>query len=267
MPDDLGGAAARPRAADRHGAPVAHGPVSRLPGYAEGAWWVQDAAAALPARLLGDVRGRRVADLCAAPGGKTAQLALAGASVTAVDRSREPPGTAAGRISRGSACRPRSWRPMRPNGRRGPFDAVLLDAPVLLDRHHPPPSRRRLAQARRRPRRAAGLQRRLLDRAVALTRRAARSSTAPARSSRRRAKLRSTPCCARPRVCARRRRRRGRRTRRAASRAGGRSAHAALPPARRRSAHGRSRRLLRRPAAARIDSTRRSLTSRPLAAA
>ena len=57
----------------------AHGPVASLPGYDEGAWWVQDAAAALPARLLGDVSGRAVADLCAAPGGKTAQLAAAGA--------------------------------------------------------------------------------------------------------------------------------------------------------------------------------------------
>ena len=66
---------------------VAQGQVSLLPGYHEGAWWVQDAAAALPARLLGDVAGKRVADLCAAPGGKTAQLAQAGAAVTAVDRS------------------------------------------------------------------------------------------------------------------------------------------------------------------------------------
>ncbi len=66
---------------------IVHGPVPRLPGYAEGAWWVQDAAAALPAQLLGDVRGKSVADLCAAPGGKTAQLAAAGAHVTAVDRS------------------------------------------------------------------------------------------------------------------------------------------------------------------------------------
>src|SRR5262245_52010563 len=66
---------------------VAHGPVPRLPGYAEGAWWVQDAAAALPARLFGDLRERQVADLCAAPGGKTAQLALAGAQVTALERS------------------------------------------------------------------------------------------------------------------------------------------------------------------------------------
>jgi 16S rRNA (cytosine967-C5)-methyltransferase len=66
---------------------VAHGSVTLLPGYSEGAWWVQDAAAALPARLLGNVKGRTVADLCAAPGGKTVQLAAAGASVIAVDRS------------------------------------------------------------------------------------------------------------------------------------------------------------------------------------
>src|SRR5881227_597782 len=63
------------------------GQVSLLPGYHEGAWWVQDAAAALPARLFGDIAGKHVADLCAAPGGKTAQLSAAGARVTAVDRS------------------------------------------------------------------------------------------------------------------------------------------------------------------------------------
>ena len=63
------------------------GPVTMLPGFAEGQWWVQDAAAALPARLFGDLTGKTVADLCAAPGGKTAQLVLAGAEVTAVDRS------------------------------------------------------------------------------------------------------------------------------------------------------------------------------------
>jgi 16S rRNA (cytosine967-C5)-methyltransferase len=58
-----------------------------LPGFSEGQWWVQDAAAALPARLFGDIDGKVIADLCAAPGGKTAQLAQAGARVTAVDRS------------------------------------------------------------------------------------------------------------------------------------------------------------------------------------
>jgi 16S rRNA (cytosine967-C5)-methyltransferase len=63
------------------------GAVTMLPGFTEGEWWVQDAAAALPARLFGDVAGKHIADLCAAPGGKTAQLARAGAKVTALDRS------------------------------------------------------------------------------------------------------------------------------------------------------------------------------------
>lgn len=64
-----------------------HGSVTMLPGFSDGQWWVQDAAAALPARLFGDIKGKSIADLCAAPGGKTAQLAHAGARVVAVDRS------------------------------------------------------------------------------------------------------------------------------------------------------------------------------------
>ncbi|MDB5409195.1 MAG: rsmB [Rhodospirillales bacterium] len=64
------------------------GSITSLPGYAEGAWWIQDAAAAIPAQLFGDVAGRRIVDLCAAPGGKTAQLAAAGANVIAIDRSQ-----------------------------------------------------------------------------------------------------------------------------------------------------------------------------------
>lgn len=116
------------------------GRVEDLPGYAEGAWWVQDAAAALPSRLLGDVRGRDVADLCAAPGGKTAELAAAGARVTAVDAS-------AIRLRRLSENLARlqldaeiveadatAWDP----GRQ--FDAVLLDAPCSATgtiRRHP----------------------------------------------------------------------------------------------------------------------------------
>jgi 16S rRNA (cytosine967-C5)-methyltransferase len=63
------------------------GAIMSLPGYAEGAWWVQDAAAAMPVMLFGKIVGERVIDLCAAPGGKTAQLAAAGARVTAIDRS------------------------------------------------------------------------------------------------------------------------------------------------------------------------------------
>jgi 16S rRNA (cytosine967-C5)-methyltransferase len=67
----------------------AGGRVADLPGFKDGAWWVQDAASALPVKLLGDVKGKTVIDLCAAPGGKTAQLAAAGARVTAVDRSEK----------------------------------------------------------------------------------------------------------------------------------------------------------------------------------
>jgi 16S rRNA (cytosine967-C5)-methyltransferase len=61
--------------------------VTMLPGFTDGQWWVQDAAAALPARLFGDIAGKNIVDLCAAPGGKTAQLVHGGARVTAVDRS------------------------------------------------------------------------------------------------------------------------------------------------------------------------------------
>ena len=64
-----------------------HERVDRLPGFEEGAWWVQDAAATLPVKMLGEVAGKEVLDLCAAPGGKTMQLAALGAQVTAVDLS------------------------------------------------------------------------------------------------------------------------------------------------------------------------------------
>jgi 16S rRNA (cytosine967-C5)-methyltransferase len=119
---------------------AAGGALASLPGYVEGAWWVQDAAAALPARLFGDIAGRDVIDLCAAPGGKTAQLATAGARVTAVDRSTR-------RLERLVANLQRlnltvetvgtdalSWRPPHP------VDAVLLDAPCSTTgaiRRHP----------------------------------------------------------------------------------------------------------------------------------
>lgn len=66
-----------------------HVPIGELAGYGEGQWWVQDAAAALPARLLRVKPGMKVADFCAAPGGKAAQLAAFGANVTAIDRSAE----------------------------------------------------------------------------------------------------------------------------------------------------------------------------------
>lgn len=62
--------------------------VAALAGYEDGSWWVQDMAAAIPATLLGDIKGKHVLDLCAAPGGKTMQLAALGAKVTAVDRNK-----------------------------------------------------------------------------------------------------------------------------------------------------------------------------------
>ncbi len=114
--------------------------VDALPGYDDGAWWVQDAAAALPARLLGDVSGRRVADLCAAPGGKTVQLAARGAHVTAVDISAQRLARVRENLARMKLdaeivkADATNWQPATA------FDAVLLDAPCTATgtiRRHP----------------------------------------------------------------------------------------------------------------------------------
>jgi len=118
----------------------AGGSVVSLPGYAEGAWWIQDAAASLPVRLLDGLAGREVLDLCAAPGGKTAQLANAGARVTAIDRSSRRLDRLVANLARLGlpvAAIPAdalSWRPEQP------VDAVLLDAPCTATgaiRRHP----------------------------------------------------------------------------------------------------------------------------------
>ena len=107
----------------------AGGAIEDLPGYREGAWWVQDAAAALPARLLGNVAGKSVADLCAAPGGKTAQLAALGARVFAVDRSGERLKRVKENLTRLGleaecvAADASIWKPA------SPLRFVLLDAP------------------------------------------------------------------------------------------------------------------------------------------
>jgi 16S rRNA (cytosine967-C5)-methyltransferase len=108
--------------------PGAHA-VETLPGFTEGAWWVQDVAAALPAGLLGDVTGRRVLDLCAAPGGKTLQLAAAGARVTAVDASARRLRRLQENLARTSLSAEVVAADALDYAPDAPFDAVLLDAP------------------------------------------------------------------------------------------------------------------------------------------
>ncbi len=119
----------------------APGQVSALPGFEAGDWWVQDAAAALPARLTGAAPGKRVLDLCAAPGGKTMQLAATGADVTALDISETRLERLRDNLSRTGmeevdliAADALDWSP------DAPFDAILLDAPCTATgtiRRHP----------------------------------------------------------------------------------------------------------------------------------
>jgi 16S rRNA (cytosine967-C5)-methyltransferase len=147
------------------------GSVTMLPGFAEGQWWVQDAAAALPVRLFGDVAGKSIVDLCAAPGGKTAQLALAGARVTAVDRSPGRMARLRDNLTRLSleaetvVADAVEW----PGGNHaGGFDGILVDAPCASTgtiRRHPD-----VAWLRQEADIAAltALQKKLLQKAVAL---------------------------------------------------------------------------------------------------
>ena len=133
---ELGGAAL-PTGSVRLQSP---GRITALPGFEAGRWWVQDAAAAMPARLLGNAAGQSVADLCAAPGGKTAQLAAAGAHVTAVDISENRLRRLSRNLARlGLAAQTvtadlLTWEP------DSRFDAILLDAPCSATgtiRRHP----------------------------------------------------------------------------------------------------------------------------------
>lgn len=145
------------------------GRITELPGYAEGEWWAQDAAAAIPARLAGKGEGRRALDLCAAPGGKSMQLAAAGWRVTALDASEPRTERLRENLARtGLAAEivvadALDWK-------AEPFDLVLLDAPCTATgtiRRHPelPHIRADLGVAE-----AAALQSRLLEAAFALTR-------------------------------------------------------------------------------------------------
>lgn len=108
---------------------IATGAVETLPGFAAGEWWVQDAAARLPARLLAPQPGERILDLCAAPGGKTLQLAAAGADVTALDRSRPRLERLKDNLARTGlhadviVADGEAWTPP------APFPKILLDAP------------------------------------------------------------------------------------------------------------------------------------------
>lgn len=143
------------------------GNVTELPGFDAGGWWVQDLAASLPARLIPG-GARNVLDLCAAPGGKTMQLAAAGHKVTALDRSESRLARLADNLARTGlkaelvAADALEWTPKRS------FDAVLLDAPCSATgtfRRHPE------VLYRARPRiiaDSAELQGRLLDRAAAM---------------------------------------------------------------------------------------------------
>lgn len=117
---------------------VGAGQVSHLPGFAAGDWWVQDAAAALPVRLLAPQPGERVLDLCAAPGGKTLQMAAAGAEVTAVDSSEARLRRVTENLARCGLTAELRVADLR--AVTGSYDAVLLDAPCSATgtiRRHP----------------------------------------------------------------------------------------------------------------------------------
>jgi 16S rRNA (cytosine967-C5)-methyltransferase len=146
------------------------GAVNDLPGYTEGAWWVQDAGARLPVLLLGEVAGKRVLDLCAAPGGKTAQLASSGAIVTAVDRSPKRVATLRANLDRLRLEAEIVTADAGALEADRPYDAVLLDAPCsatgTIRRHPDLPYIKDEAQIAK----LAAVQARLLDRAAGLVR-------------------------------------------------------------------------------------------------
>lgn len=148
----------------------AGGRIEALTGFEEGEWWVQDAAAALPVRLLGDAAGRRVADLCAAPGGKTAQLAHAGALVTALDISGNRLALLQDNLARLKLTAEIVESDAQAFAAVTPFDAVLLDAPCsatgTIRRHPDIPHLKSPGDVAR----LAALQGRLLRKAASLVR-------------------------------------------------------------------------------------------------
>jgi len=116
------------------------GSIPSLEGFNEGEWWVQDAAASIPAKLFGSLAGQRVVDLCAAPGGKTAQLVLAGAKVTALDQSANRLKRLSGNLARLGFAAETVGADMSKYRPDELFDAALLDAPCSstgTTRRHP----------------------------------------------------------------------------------------------------------------------------------
>lgn len=116
------------------------GDVPAMPGFTDGVWWVQDFAASLPVKLLGDVNGKRVIDLCAAPGGKTLQLASGGALVTAVDKSGARLERVAENLARTSLTATLVEEDALRFRSAEKADAILLDAPCTATgtiRRHP----------------------------------------------------------------------------------------------------------------------------------
>jgi 16S rRNA (cytosine967-C5)-methyltransferase len=125
--------------APRHRRLDHHGAVAALPGYEDGNWWVQDLAASLPARLI-PAKARRVLDACAAPGGKTMQLAAAGHEVTALDRSESRLARLSDNLDRTGLMAKTVVADALDWAADDPFDAVLLDAPCSATgtfRRHP----------------------------------------------------------------------------------------------------------------------------------
>jgi 16S rRNA (cytosine967-C5)-methyltransferase len=146
------------------------GSVMMLPGFTEGAWWVQDAAAALPVRLFGELQGKTIVDFCAAPGGKTAQLAQGGARVIALDRSPARVARLKDNLARlelsadAIVADATEWS----GAEQGSVDGILIDAPCTSTgtiRRHPD-----VAWLRQESDIAAlaALQRRLLEKAAGL---------------------------------------------------------------------------------------------------
>lgn len=116
------------------------GSVTALEGFDDGAWWVQDAAAAIPAKLFGDLTDKRVADLCAAPGGKTAQLVLAGGDVLAVEQSKTRLKRLESNLARLGLPADTLCTDLLTIDEAESFDAILLDAPCSstgTTRRHP----------------------------------------------------------------------------------------------------------------------------------